>query len=564
MAMNAEIIPYHWESFEKWDKDYQTQLDVYERLLDELAKQLNQIHQLNRSLRYWRILIGPWLGYFISVLFDRWEMIKRAVENYDLTSSIVLQQKAEDYVANDMNEFVKFIGDDEWNHHIYATILQQFTTVSCIERACKGAAVVQKAAPAFPLKKRLKQTVVSGYMRAASRFVRDQDAFLILTYLPSLQEMKMHWRLGQFPQLWRTVPPVRVAVDWRQRDWGITTGNHRSDFEKFALALIPKQIPRLYLEGYAQLIEQASNLPWPKRPQAIFTSNVLWHDTVSMAYTAEKVEYGVPLVYGQHGGGPGALKNYWAERHETQICDRFISWGWDDPANKKVIPVGIFKLMGRERRQVLNRQLALFVLGSGPRHSWLFVPAVLSMTSLIAEGHRFVDCLPSMVRQQLLVRFYPENYGWDEPMRWSNAFPDVRYDDGSTSIYRLIDESRVFIYSYNSTGYLETFAMDVPTIIFWDERYHAVRDSADPYFEDLKRVGIFHETPESAARHLAAIWDDVDAWWKSAPVRDVLQRFTERYCRRPDDMFDRVEAALREVIVESKNGRPTMAGLSSS
>ena len=59
------------------------------------------------------------------------------------------------------------------------------------------------------------------------------------------------------------------------------------------------------------------------------------------------------------------------------------------------------------------------------------------------------------------------------------------------------------------------------------------------------------ETPESAAQQMAAIWNDVDAWWSSPVVREVLQRFKERYCHLPDDLLDRIEHALREVMAVS-------------
>ena len=47
----------------------------------------NEIHNVDHSLRYWRILIGPWLGYFIHILFDRWIMLKRAITEYEIEGS---------------------------------------------------------------------------------------------------------------------------------------------------------------------------------------------------------------------------------------------------------------------------------------------------------------------------------------------------------------------------------------------------------------------------------------------------------------------------------------------
>jgi putative transferase (TIGR04331 family) len=89
--------------------------------------------------------------------------------------------------------------------------------------------------------------------------------------------------------------------------------------------------------------------------------------------------------------------------------------------------------------------------------------------------------------------------------------------------------------------------MSVPTIIYWNPRYWELRESAIPYFTELKRVGIFHETAESAARHVAAIWHDVDSWWATPAVQEVLESFRNRYCYRAPSKVARVANALREV-----------------
>ena len=68
--MDAKVLPYHWDDRAKLYADYLYLREFYERLLVDLSAQLNQIHIVDHSLRYWRILIGPWLGYFIPMLFN--------------------------------------------------------------------------------------------------------------------------------------------------------------------------------------------------------------------------------------------------------------------------------------------------------------------------------------------------------------------------------------------------------------------------------------------------------------------------------------------------------------
>ena len=78
--MNAKVLHYHWDDRHKLYNDYQYLNNIYENTLKSLQKKLNEIHKVDHSLRYWRILIGPWLGYFLQMVFDRWIMFKFAFE----------------------------------------------------------------------------------------------------------------------------------------------------------------------------------------------------------------------------------------------------------------------------------------------------------------------------------------------------------------------------------------------------------------------------------------------------------------------------------------------------
>jgi hypothetical protein len=69
------------------------------------------------------------------MLFDRWTSIQQAIDQYDLSETIILPGQEEFLVPNDMADFQQLFINDECNHHLYAIILQQFTSVSCIVQA---------------------------------------------------------------------------------------------------------------------------------------------------------------------------------------------------------------------------------------------------------------------------------------------------------------------------------------------------------------------------------------------------------------------------------------------
>lgn len=553
-------MPYHWDDRAKLYADYQYLQDLHERLLVDLSAQLNRIHEVEHSLRYWRILIGPWLGYFVQMLFDRWSSIHQAVNEYDLSGTVLLTGREETLVPNDMADFIQLFVRDEWNHLIYAAILREFTSADYVERERHDTEETgQRESSEIPLGRRARNTLIGWCSSAASAFTREGDAFFLTTYLPIWDEMKLHLRFRQMPQLWRSVKAARLAVDAERRNW-ILGGENRTEFERCARLMIPRQVPRAYLEGYRELTEQAGSLPWPKRPKLIWTSNSENANDVFKAWAAEKTERGTPLVIGQHGGHYGTGRWSFTEAHEIAISDCYLSWGWTETQQPKVKPVGQFKSRRPLRVRHADQHGVLLVTTTLPRQAYHMYSAIMSRQWLdyFDDQCSFIERLPPSIQQALIVRLNSSDYGWDQAERWGERFPALRLDSGRSNINDLIRQAQLYVSTYNATTYLESLTMNVPTVIYWNPQHWELRASAVPYFDDLKRVGVFHESPDSAAAHVAAIWGDVDAWWKSSAVRTVVERCKSRYCDLPDDLLDRVESALRQVSADSIRSRKAM------
>jgi putative transferase (TIGR04331 family) len=547
--LDAEIVPYHWDDRGKLHRDYLVLQDLYEELLRELGVKLNEIHGVDHSLRYWRVLIGPWLGYFTQMLFDRWEMVQRAVTDYSIFGVWILDTAQEQLIPNDMDHFTSLFLEDAWNEAIFGQLLRGWSTVPVKE--------VQSTAQSSPLPgvraalttvQRLKRMLAYSASVLSRMFVRDDEAFLMNSYLPIIKDLRLQWRMGQVPKLWRPFPAPKSKVDCTQRQWLMGQSSGLNSFPAIVRAMIPKHIPVLYLEGYAALQTACDNLPWPKRPRLIFTSNSYSSDDVFKAWAAEKVEEGVPLVIGQHGGYYGIGRWGFMEDHQGVISDCWLTWGWDDEKRPQIKPVGNLKMVGNNIVWDPEGN-ALMVETTIPRYSYglYCVPVAGQWLDYFNDQCRFVDALPDEIRRCLLVRLYQSDYRWGQAARWEDRFPDVLLDDGEVPIAPLIAKSRLYVSTYNATTFLESLALNIPTIIFWNPNHWELRESVVPYFERLKEVGIFHKSPESAAHQMARVWDDVATWWYSDSVQAARKEFCYRYSRMPEQPLKEMEHVLRRV-----------------
>lgn len=550
--LDAQVVPYHWDDREQLYRDYLYLRDLYESLLSELAEALNAYHGVAHSQRYWRLLVGPWLGYFTQILFDRWTMIHRAAAGYQIDGTLVLEVPPEEAIPAHMGDFAEKFANDTWNHHICGRILTGWTDIRCerggIADADRTPPVWYNEAATLHVGRRVRRMGARFLSLLSAVVSRKTDAFFLATYLPLLQDFSLQAALGQIPKLWRTLPPPRVAPDLSARRRLSLRENGAGKFEQCLRRLIPEQIPTLYLEGYRVLQTTAADLPWPRRPKLIYTSNSYNVNDIFKAWAAARVDEGSPLVIGQHGGTCGASRWNFIEEHEQAIADRCLTWGWsENPA--KHYPTCALKLQG-ERTGRWNPQGGILLATMvAPRYSyWMYSGMIAGQTlGYLEDQFRFAASLPDSLRAQLLVRLYVHDMGWGQMARWRDRLPDVRLASTRSSFLRQARHSRIVVATYNSTTFLETLGLDIPTVIFWNPRHWELRLSAQPYFARLKEVGILHDTPESAARQIATVWEDVRGWWHRTEVQEARRIFCDHFARMPRDYMKVLTEALTTI-----------------
>ena len=91
-----------------------------------ISYKLNKIHNVNYSKNYWRVLIGPWLFMFISIIFDNWNKLKYIKKNYHLQFIEIAKVKNSAFLFNDYNDFAYKTLTDSFNNSIYNDLLKFF------------------------------------------------------------------------------------------------------------------------------------------------------------------------------------------------------------------------------------------------------------------------------------------------------------------------------------------------------------------------------------------------------------------------------------------------------
>ena len=192
---DSQTMSYHWNDREKLYTDYQSIQIIYEKILFELSNKLNQTHQVNYSLRYWRILIGPWLGCFTQILFDRWFMLNTALDDNQKYLCYIIKREPLSLVPNDMSHFQQWSITDDWNEAIYGQLIElcwaNKVNITWIEKIKQ---TPQPSAKKTLIKKYIKEKALPFLNKFS---MKDDNYFFTSSYLPLKTELKLQMRLGK-------------------------------------------------------------------------------------------------------------------------------------------------------------------------------------------------------------------------------------------------------------------------------------------------------------------------------------------------------------------------------
>lgn len=532
-------VPYHWDDREKYAGDYIYLTELYEASLSQLARSLNTIHSTNYDITYWRTLIGPWLRYFIDALFDRYECVKRAKSAGSITKSTIYPYNLDDFCPADFVEFWNDFTTDEWNEVVFSECLLDLEIPYALsaDSLALRKSTKRKDSTSFDILKTQLKKLSNVYSKLLGRL--QSGPVIVSAYIPLKKVIKFHCRLKKLPYFFNLdleFLPSEKDISLREKLSNITLSSE--GFKGLLARMIPLFIPKSYVEDFQKLRLNALNT-LPKNPTSIFTANAYQADEMFKIWAAEKRSLGVPLIIGQHGGTFGMASVHQSEDHQIRIANNFVSWGWESEVNDKIISLPSFQLSGRASINHNQNGSILHVLSSLPRYFYQHYSMPVSGQYLLYINNqiKFLSGLERGALDNISIRLDASSLtrSWDTAKALDIAGYYSLVDRSNDRLLSLLGNSRLCVCTNNATVFLETFALNFPTIIFWEPSHHEIRPDADPFFDMLEEAEILFYTPEEAAEKVNDVSNNINEWWFSDKVQSARKQFCQRYARVSTD-----------------------------
>lgn len=536
-----------WENKKKLLKDFNYLDNLYEKLLRQIANKLNNYHSIKEKTEFWRILIGPWLGNFIHIFFERWQNIDSCKKKFKNIENISIDFNYEDFIPYDHNEFVKYSFNDFWNQFIYQNICEGISNKKNILKLKKNVISKHLKKNNLELKFKKKKFSFGIAIKYLSNFINKKDYryFFYKTYLSSIDEIKLNLKFNQFPIFEiKNQYLDKKKINFKFREKTKLAGLNRNKFEKLLNKNLFLQIPSLYLENFENLILFEKKNKLPSNPKIIFTSNAAWFDTHVTYYIAKMKSKKAKIFYGQHGGNYSISKILWPELHEKKISDKFLSWGWREKG-RKVIPLSKFKSFNIKK---MTKSELLVMLKNRQRYFYSMDSSggTESFSSYLNFISSFLFKLKSSTKNRTILRL-PNNEDIKSFDIYSKLEKKFNFRT-SNSLINAFSKSKLIVHTLISTSINDALNANLPSIIIIRKDHNPLNLNAKKVFNMLYDANILFYDPIKAATFVDTIWDNnrVDLWWNKRKTQNAVKIFCKHFAKDNTYLIENLNKVFRE------------------
>ncbi len=531
------VLPYHWDDSLKAHSDSKYLSKLRKKLVSEISYELNKLHRKEISEETWNLMIGFWLISFLGVAFDRWTMLKVAVNEFDNLSTKYNRIDIKSLIPSDSREARKQFGEDYWNHAFINHLITYYPSIKVVPlddlfpKNVSNKKISKK--DLFYKSKEFAKRTINQVKSLSIRFLRSGENVFVITdpALSFKNIIKLRLGLKGITYYQPNFPSVRnYLYEQRFRNWTISSKKSTSSFETMVREIIPQYMPTIFLEGFKRHFENKTYRVNKIKPNIIFTSYQHLIDDSFKIWASRFLDKETKLIAGCHGGGVPLLFHETRD-FESEVCDFLLVTGSSNTIYPNSVNVGQY--WGSIKSKIYDANgPALIIQGMHPRylielHSVGFSSRMLKY---FKDQFSFYNSLPKMIRKQTKVRLYPAvNYGWNEKQRWRDNCSDVLFADNKERFDQQVGKCRISIVTYNATTSVELLSANIPVIIFWDENIWQSTHVAEEDFKLLKKVGIFHSNHLSAVAMLEKVWNDIDLWWSNNELQLIKNNFCKKY-----------------------------------
>ena len=541
---------------------------VYTNLLPEIAKWLNNVHDTQHSLRYWEIIIGPFLFMHIQTIYHRYSKLKKVYLHYPGLKTIGLSNTSFLTPIN-FNEYYEWSQtDDLWNLQVFTQLISSNFNFSIVEyKNSPSRAKETKEKPEL-------QGTVHYKRKRSKKIIRLLNSLLwfivklrgskvvALPDFPFAKKILLHYMFSSAFTLLPILPRNSAEAESLALSQTAVNLSLRSNiinllapdlFSKIVLELLVVNMPLSFVENYKKLC-CISDKQYPYFAKVIFGVFPTSGEPIRI-WIAKNANRGVKQVGMQHGGAYAAVRHSSYLFLDCKFSDRYFLWGMENNKNMLAAPsINVCEMIDNHKKRILFRQDNKKILWVATQFHRYPADVKEAFSADLSEKiyhdwqSTILTLLKPCVIQDVTMRFRPTDF-FDNYEYLKAHFPDLKLHKpkDKMSFYEHIVTAKLLLFDNFNTTHLYGLALNIPSILFWDEKIWAVKDEVKCYFDALHDAGIYHTTPESAAEMINKVADNPTLWWNSKEVQNARQQYCDYFTLASKDWVKKWRRLLMDL-----------------
>lgn len=520
----VDTIPYIWNNASKKVEAIKYTLDLYNTLIEDISKLLNNYHKVEEPTRYWEIILGNWLITFIQAIYNRYLTIKMLESIHKDFSTILLDNKSFITPIEYTDFTLKVTQSDSYNLQLYTQIMKflgysfqskKYDTIQEYSYTSKKQRITKSLFYNFIKFLSIKPsiTIVSPYFDGGLR-----------SYLNLFLKSKARIVYDDFEDNF----DFRFKINKNDRKNIFTNFEKKDEFTVLLYSLFEVNFPILFIEGYKPFSSFVNNLK--KNNSKLFTTANALNSNYAYKFYIAKNFNKMKVIQIQHGGNYGNDIISVAEYYEKKISDYFFTFGWKSKQNEKNCSHEKINLKIKPKK---NGNI-LFISTGEPRYDFrinIVYTSSLVVTDYIPKIQNFLKNITNL--DMFFYRPYSKDYGFKIADNIKNNFPLLKIEKERLSLKQRLQQSKLLISDHFGTSVLETLAQNYPTIIFIKKEHFLFRKPEIIALLEEAKILFYDEV--AAAEHINTISDNIDKWWQSDMVQKAREKFCYYYARTSKD-----------------------------
>ena len=521
-------LEYHWNYPKKVDKDYVYLEKIHTKLVKSLSISLNQFHNVNFNERYWRILLDPFLFYYISTFFDRWEQIRSASRIKGKLYLGIPNFENKFKTPRDVRDFISIVNHEDWNIKILEKIIcynfkNKFTFLGNYPRTN-----IKNYFQLIRSRVKFINYIFFLCFHLVNLFAKKRKFAFISTNITKKNLFKLYSYFKSFFTFFDDKLNVEEKkfrysshnTELRQILFQDSRTLKKKTFENFLKINLPDFLPLYLCEDYKKINRLVKNINFDVK--YIITSYGLWSNPFRKVWLANSINNGSKIFIKSHGGAIPVKSHTF--NFLNDVSDKKLTWY--SPVKKGqtqiVSELNENNILEKINTKSCKREKIGIVLQSKTR--WSFRIEYTPMSSQILETHlltkNFIEKLKPKIKSQILIKPYQFSHSREDMIfkKFKKNFYNKKYFD-------LLNISKIIICTYPETSFSEAMISNRPTILIYKKNHYQFPKKFMRLLNNLKKNNIIFHDPDKAAKFINMKWDLIDKWWNSNAIQTIRNDF---------------------------------------